>query len=73
MTLLPDTLLQLITSGSNLRVDAASLSISQLNRLATAAAESGATLTITNASKLTPDTAKGLAAIGGRHVCFDAA
>lgn len=71
MTLLPDTLHQLITSGASLRVDANRLSISQLNRLAAAAAESGAALTITNAHRLTPETARGLAAIGGKQIAFE--
>lgn len=72
MALLPDTLLELAASGASLRVDASRVTIGQLNQLAAAVGDAGGTLTITNADKLTPQIAKGLAAIGGIHVCFDA-
>lgn len=71
MTLLPDTLISLANQGASLRIDAKRVSQNQLNLLAAAVAEAGGTLSIANASSLTPQQASALVAVAGKRVWFD--
>lgn len=72
MTLLPQTLRELVAAGASLRIDVRKHSSAQLQELAAAAVQGGGRLILVNADAMTPDQARTLVGIAGRAIEFDA-